>query len=208
MPNQSHERQEFRAAGGLIVKKYTKWLEQHPDLPVLFASDTEFDLRVKFMDDEPFKKNLQLSSKPQSNCTVLGFTDFLHGKPTIYINRDQYAKSTLIHELLHFFTHKNFNDNISGPLNEGVTEYFTRKVQGNAPDVQQFSPFKVARTAYKNEYESVVATRKFIKDILVPGGGTDLGDPGWDDALVKRAYFQGDLAMIKLLKENSSLKFN
>lgn len=223
MANTQQERQQFRTALLLIANRYQVWLSGNPNLMILLgAPQGKFDQMVKFMDNQPFMNNLRVSQKPLIGCTVNGFTDSLTDPPTIYINRDHARPSTLIHELLHYLTHPNFDKFTSSPLNEGVTEYFTRKVQG-AADPNQHQDFQTQRASYNKELASVNATRGHIKNVVVPmlpfirqqpiqlgrqRNPNFMPDPaggvGTDD-FVKRAYFKGEIAMINLLKGSSNL---
>ena len=142
--------------------------------------------------------------------------------PTIYINRSHANPSTLIHELLHLLTHKAFSQHTSTRLNEGVTEYFTRKVQVAADPIQH-QAFKAPRQSYPVEHTSINTTHNYIQNVIIPklpfiraqpitiGRQRDpnfIPDPaggvGTDD-FVKRAYFKGELTMINLIKAHSDL---
>ena len=136
-------------------------------MTLLGAQQAQFDIMVKFMDNAPFMQNLMLSHLPQTGCTVNGFADSLTNPPTIYINRSHASPSTLIHELLHLLTHQTFNQHTSSRLNEGVTEYFTRKVQGAADPIQH-QAFKTPRQSYPVEHTSINATHSHIKDVINP----------------------------------------
>lgn len=224
MPNDPLERQKFRTALKLIADKYQPWIYGNPNLLTLLGSSQEvFDQRVKFMDHGTFMTNLMLTTKPKIGCTTLGFTDYLTDPPTIFINRTHAKPSTLIHELLHFLTHPNFRDKTTSRLNEGITEYFTRKVQGHAAP-EHYEDFLAPRTSYDDEWADVNSMRGFFKKVIIPGSqfarteqpvviGRQRTQDFMPDLLgglsgkdfVKRAYFKGEIAMISLLKENFSL---
>jgi hypothetical protein len=144
---------------------------------------------------------------------VLGFTDFLQNPPIIYINRDDYKKPTLIHELLHFLTHPNFHREFSAKIVEGTTEYFTRKAQAKADLINQ-SAFKEKRTSYEPEHVEIYRLRQWFKGMLVPISwdirdqppkiGAHREDPLAGLPIIKgfmkKAYFQGDADSIQLFK--------
>ncbi len=209
MPNTDAERLRFKAALTLIANRYQTWISGTQQVgAILGASVSEFDRMVKFMDEGPFLTNLHVSGRPKTNCTYLGFTDYLSKPPTIYINRAKAPASTLVHELLHFLTHPTFSKLAPPDLNEGITEYFTRKTQGSASS-EKYGEFKPKRQSYDLEVAAVDARRAEIRNSVVPNiavlrksspsldpfRGTEAKD------IVKRAYFRGELAMIMLLKE-------
>ena len=88
--------------------------------------------------------NLENLKVPE-NCNIAGYTSIkpegkffqfydskgneLRCRSRIRLNLNVMSQSTIVHELLHFLTHPNFSSEASSALTEGVTEYFTRKVQ-------------------------------------------------------------------------------
>jgi hypothetical protein len=171
----------------LITVKYVDHVKSNPNLPALMTNP---NVVVNFKDQTVFETNLALTSKPKVGCRVNGFTDYMHGKPIVYINRASYTPATVIHELLHFLSHPDFNKGFKPEVVEGVTEYFTRKVQGRATD--NFAQFRVDRTGiYDTELDDVTVARSLIK-------GNAMKDVR--SAYMKRAYFFGDKDAIQLLK--------
>lgn len=187
------------------------------------AQEGKFDVMVKFMDEASFITNYSLSNgTPPVGCQINGFFSRAIKPFEIYINRTRATPSTLIHELLHLLTHESFNKATSVQLNEGVTEYFTRKVQG-ATDKDKYPDFLAERTSYQAELKSVNETRGFIKNIVLPNvpaiqnqkiqlgrqrnssfDADPTGGVSTDD-MMKRAYFKGDFAMINLLKQFATI---
>jgi hypothetical protein len=220
MANTPEERQRFRQALALIADKYRDRIAGNTNLLALLGADSgQFDQMVKFMDNDPFMTNLQLTGKPPIGCTVNGFTDYLTDPPTIFVNRTHASASTLIHELLHFLTHPNFTAQVQTRLLEGTTEYFTRKVQGIANPVTM-AAFKSPRASYTEELREIEDARGFLKNVLGPmmpmvrSQPVALGRhraPGFmPDPLdglplirdfMKKAYFGGDPQSIALLKK-------
>lgn len=226
MPNTPTDRQKLKTALNLIANKYSNWINGNGRLMALLGcNDNQFDVLIKFLDEGPFMTNYQITNgAPPLGCHVNGFFSTFIQPFEIYINRTRASDSTLIHELLHLLTDENFNRNVSSKLNEGVTEYFTRKVQGAIdPNNVNLQGFLQPRQSYPNELNNVNATRGTIKNIVNPmlpqirSQPIQLGrhrDPNFmpdpaggvsTEDMVKRAYFKGELAMINLIKEYSSL---
>ena len=87
------------------------------------------------MDQPACRTNLaaaNLGRRQRAGCTVNGFTSDTNGVRTIFVNRDTAMPATIIHELLHFFTHRVFMDRFASNVVEGLTEYFTRATQSGA----------------------------------------------------------------------------
>lgn len=115
------------------------------------------------MGENPFLPNFSLSGKPRKDCTLFGFCDF-STKPKIYINRPRAKSTTVVHEFLHFVTHQNFHSLSSSELNEGVTEYFTRKIQAKFDASEEMTDFKDDRLSYPHEYSQVGGVRNIVKN--------------------------------------------
>lgn len=118
--NEVTENQIVKNAVNLIFVKYSDCVKSNSGVLDLL---TKTDTVVKFMDEEPFLKNLMLSEKPKVGCKVNGFTDYLTGTSIIFINRGSCTPATVIHELLHFLSHKNFNETFAPQFIEGITEF-------------------------------------------------------------------------------------
>jgi hypothetical protein len=188
--NEATENQIVKNAVNLIFVKYSECVKSNSGVLDLL---TKTDTVVKFMDEEPFLKNLMLSEKPKVGCKVNGFTDYLTGTPIIFINRGSCTPATVIHELLHFLSHKNFNEAFAPEFIEGITEYFTRKVQGRAADKEPFKQFKVDRSGI---YDSEFSVVQFGRTMISKNHEKDARQ-----GYMKRAYFLGDKDAILLLKQ-------
>ena len=224
MANNPGERQQLKNALTLIANKYADWMKENQSLlSLLGASEGHFDVMVKFMDEPSFISNYSLGQgAPPVGCHINGFFSTAIKPFEIYINRTRASPSTLIHELMHLLTHETFNKSTSTRLNEGVTEYFTRKVQG-AADADRYPQFLAPRRSYPTELSDVNAARGFIKNVIVPqlpairSQKIGLGrqrNPAFDpdptggvntDDMMKRAYFKGEIAMINMLKQFSTV---
>ncbi|MBC7900531.1 MAG: hypothetical protein H7070_10825 [Saprospiraceae bacterium] len=224
MANTPTERQQLKTALTLIANKYADWMTGNQGLMALLgAREGDFDVMVKFMDEVPFISNYSLGQgAPPVGCQINGFFSKAIKPFEIYINRTRASPSTLIHELLHLLTHEIFNKNTSTRLNEGVTEYFTRKVQG-AADAARYPDFLAPRQSYPTELGDVNATRNVIKTLVVPNVPAirnqkmAIGrqrNPAFDpdptggvstDDMMKRAYFKGEISMINLLKQFATI---
>jgi len=102
---------------------------------------------------------------------VRAFQDEVRGE--IHIRKSRADLGVQLHEALHFHSHDRFRNRVGYIANEGVTEWFTRKI---GPEV------KVERdiNSFLREYTS--ATH------MVDAVGEDL---------VKKAYFDGDVSALK-----------
>jgi hypothetical protein len=178
MANTPQENQLIRLALLELSRVYSNYLTTNKFFQDLLgcASDMLFNY-VKFQDDAPFRTNLQLTGKIPEGCTVSGSTDrqgtrfaLLHS--VVYINRAVATGGTVLHELLHALSHNAWYLWASTNkkwLNEGVTEYLTRKVIKKAANSQ----FEVARDG---TYDSEFATFKNVKaqaklQATMPAGG-------------------------------------
>ena len=169
MANTPAERQQLKTALTLIANKYADWMTDNQSLmKLLGAREGDFDTMVKFMDEAPFISNYSLGNgAPPVGCHINGFFSRAIKPFEIYINRTRASPSTLVHELFHLLTNDTFNKNTSTRLNEGVTEYFTRKVQGVA-DAARYPEFIKPRVSYPTELSDVNAARHVIKNVILP----------------------------------------
>ena len=207
MPNTPKENQRAQQAFALVFTKYGSYLNGQKVAIFHKLSVGDAEVIFKFMEEEQFLINYQMTSKVAKGCQINAFTDHLNKAvganpmPVIYVNRAKATPTTLVHELLHFFTHDNFRNQVHAAMNEAATEYFTRKlvlvahVKETSGDmkVKQFADFDEDRSLiYPKEHSDLVRARNFGQM-----------DPRWKkkSGVLKRAYFQGDIAAINLLKE-------
>ncbi|MCB1777386.1 MAG: hypothetical protein KDI50_08115 [Candidatus Competibacteraceae bacterium] len=213
--NTPAERQKVRLAMLMIERKYKPWIQNHSNYRFLYTmNDQEFDSCIVFLDPAPFSQRLFLETGAShiTGCVVAGFVSRRLTPHKMYINRTQASSSTVIHELLHFLTHDNFHQSVSGIMNEGVTEYFTRKTLSRAV-TEDDDDFKTGRAAYEQELQRIRGMRCVIKTVYNPMtapdrnvtiGGARSADPKYaarTQDFMKRAYFRGEQAMIDLLNE-------
>jgi len=103
--------------------------------------------------------------------TLSGFVD---KEGRVWIHKDNGSQGTLLHEAVHKYSDPDRKLRAaSQPLNEGVTEYFTRKVNSE-------EGLKINRANYDRNYDT---TSKLVKLV-------------GEDAVAK-AYFDGDVAGLK-----------
>jgi hypothetical protein len=103
---------------------------------------------------------------------------FVDSDDRVWIHRDRGNAGTMIHEGLHKWSKDDVLD-LSQPLNEGVTEYFTRKVcAGMTP------PQAVGRTNYQNNWSVTTALVSLVGETTVAA-----------------AYFDGDTAGLQTAYE-------
>lgn len=118
-----------------------------------------------------------------------GITHSYGSATKIGINKAFHTPGTVVHELLHYHSHYRFRANFSAMLNEGVTEFFTRKV------MQLDGP----RTNMMGDSDIYAKEHAMIKALLV------------NECAVGRlsaAYFLGDLTAINEIKSDISFCMN
>jgi hypothetical protein len=93
---------------------------------------------------------------------------FVDKNGNVWVHKDRGNPATMIHEGVHKYSSKNMIKE-SQPLNEGVTEYYTRKIS----DAENIAP---ARRNYQKNYETTKALSNLVSE----------------DKLSK-AYFDGDI---------------
>jgi hypothetical protein len=106
--------------------------------------------------------------------TLNAFVDRSGATPRVFVNKDRGNAGTAIHEACHMWSHPTTPIKaLSQPFNEGVTEYFARKVCSalNPP---------IPRIVYAQNYATAAPFAALVTD-------TALG----------KAYFDGDIAAIK-----------
>ncbi len=119
-----------------------------------------------------------------------GITHSYGSAAKIGINTAFHTPGTVVHELLHYHSHYHFRANFSAVLNEGVTEFFTRKVMKLGSG---------ARTNMMGEGDIYAKEYAMIKALLVNGCVVDRLSP---------AYFLGDLTAINEIKNAPSFCTN
>ena len=136
---------------------------------------------------------------------------------TIYVRKCYHTKGTLVHEMLHWLTHKDFQlrftlnkqlDHVPGykdALIEGTTEHITRKilkVKHVRTDVNGKNNF------YGPEYDKMKALSKALKEKPIPNPESiqvSTSAPPVDvkiENLLAKAYFKGDpqaLHMVEIM---------
>jgi hypothetical protein len=202
------EKHQVQMALHLITIKYDQYIKNSDNLKLLMGA-RYFHSVVKFQDSTLFMKSFQYTGKARSGCTVNGFTDRLVAPPTIYINRATATPATLVHELLHFLTHSNFREAFKDhpKAEEGVTEYFTRKVLGLADAAKDMQgAFAVDRSGiYDEEHGDILMVRKLLREpaVVTSGRGARAAQDSSSKApkgFLKKAYFLGDPDCIAILK--------
>lgn len=217
MSNTPLERSIFRSAVNMLRSRYGFWITSPNNTYLNDLQDAKLDVLVSFMNHREFMTNRLLSGKPESGCTVLGFCDYLYATPKIYINRTHAKSTTVVHELLHFVTHDNFRKKVPSLLNEGVTEYFTRKIQTKFHPTDEMADFKDDRQSYPDEYRRVGTLRTMVKVVLRPEAlearkqPIEIGRQRHREFMpdptrgantrhfVKKAYFEGDMRLIDMM---------
>jgi hypothetical protein len=137
MPNTPQEDQLVRDAVNQLSKVYSDYLIGNRFvLGVLGCPSNQLFNWVHFLDDAPFRSNLQLSGKIPDGCQVRGSTDrqgtrFAKDHSVVWINRSAATAGTVLHELLHALSDNSWYlwaYSKKPWLNEATTEYLTRKV--------------------------------------------------------------------------------
>ena len=213
MPNTDQENQLIREAVNQLSKVYADYLSgNHFLLGVMGCPSHQLFNYVHYLDDGAFRNNLQLSGRVPVNCQVFGSTDrvgtrFAKDHSVVWINRSIATAGTLVHELLHALSDNSWYlwaYSKKTWLNEGVTEYLTRKViKKTDKDV-----FQVNRNGiYEGELGSLKQMKTMAKQAasmpMVRGGRRNQQpqqqpQPNQPPASMKAdicaAYFQGQFS--------------
>jgi hypothetical protein len=152
------------------------------------ASDDEFDRAcVKYLlQTSQFQDNVPLAAAQTGMAN--GFTDTDHGVQTILLRPGAQGVGTEVHETVHALGSDIFARPAANFLNEGITEYFTRKV--------------IAKEIRGDRYES---NTDFVSALVTAGATTDdilagLYFRGEWDAFCTALYVRaGDLLAINVL---------
>jgi len=95
--------------------------------------------------DEEFKTNAFTTTRPPKNVIVL--------------NKDKGNPGTTIHEGMHLYQNNALMSELGSPLNEGITEFFTRKVT---------TPMMIARGNYEDNYQAAVVLQQAVAKARSP----------------------------------------
>jgi hypothetical protein len=196
MPNTATDNALAQSAFKAIYARYGKHLNMNPSVKSFCQTmvlGQSIEVYVKFMDNTAFTSNFTAlgASNRASNCAVCGFTSPKLGNKydrEMYINRQHANASTVVHEMLHFFTHPLFWDHVSPVLAESVTEYFTRKVIGGTKD----KAFDMSQRQGRYDMHHTYLTMQ-RGDVKKAGDRPQMG-------YMKAAYFQGDVKSIAFIK--------
>jgi hypothetical protein len=190
MPNKPEENQLAMRAFKLIEARYGKYFDGNASIinfsgAVRHGTD-KVEGYVKFRDHEVFINNFSYDPEkrdPGAGCVICGFTTRSRAgnqfDREIYINRLYANGGTVVHEMLHFLTHRNFLASVNFAIKEAVTEFFTRKV------MKPKSNEDFDRSQRHGRYDLQHRLLKETKD-----------RKGEDRFFLRRAYFQGDLKAI------------
>lgn len=209
MANTAQENEHLNIGLSLLMSsKYGEYIKANTDHATFFEQYKRlgrncFDTWFKFQDSSAFLVSRQSnpfsnSRSKASNCTACAITvrsakslmnPAIH-EQQIYFNRAHADQTTIVHELLHFFTHRKFDAFVNSGINEAVTEYFTRKILSNVGDKTKAKGFDIGARAnrYDKEHAAIMQFHAQAK--------TDL--PSEDDYF-KRAYFGGDQTCMELI---------
>ena len=123
--------------------------------------------------------------------SINGFVD---KKGRVWIHKDRGNPGTMIHEAVHKYSDRAMIG-VSQPLNEGVTEYFTRKVCKEANITK-------TRGNYNANYKTVVALVKLVGEKTVAAAYFDGNVDGLKKAFVAKKSKEDYDAFIKATKNN------
>jgi hypothetical protein len=107
--------------------------------------------------------------------SINGFVD---SQGRVWIHKDRGNAGTMIHEAIHKYSDEALIG-ISQPLNEGVTEYFTRKV------CDALTPPITGRGNYQNNYDCVVTLVSLVTEATLASAYFDGQTDALKDAFVK-----------------------
>jgi hypothetical protein len=105
---------------------------------------------------------------------------FVDSNDRVWIHKDRGNAGTMIHEGLHKWSKEDVLD-LSQPLNEGVTEYFTRKVCAALTP-----PAAVGRTNYQSNWTVSTALVGLVGETTVAAAYFDGDTDGLEDAYVDK----------------------
>lgn len=153
------------AADELIQTRMKDWV---PDVAIAGKSISGSVAVLKGAAWEKVLRKYQVGKVPESMIreTIETANAFTAPDGKVFISADRGNPGTMIHEGIHFYAPDNFMELCGTDLNEGVTEYFARKITDD---------LGIDRTQYGKE---LLAARK-----LVALAGEDV---------VTQAYFAGD----------------
>jgi len=168
------------SAGAAIQSHLKKYLDQaikdgrKITGSVAVVGNTEWDIAGKAHYGEP-------TWTSQKRDRLSGFVDS-HGR--VWIHNDHGSPGTMLHEAVHKYS----NDamiNTSQPLNEGVTEYFTRSVGATTTP-------PTPRGNYQNNFRFVQGLVKLVGEEAVAKGYFDGDMDGLRNAFIKAGKTQAD----------------
>jgi hypothetical protein len=100
-----------------------------------------------------FGKNKWHTGPPPERTAINGFVD---DSGRVWIHRNRGNAGTMIHEAIHKYSADSIRGNLSWDLNEGITEYFTRKVcAGMSPPITGRGNY-AAQVAVANQLVTLV----------------------------------------------------
>jgi WXG100 family type VII secretion target len=141
---------------------------------VAVVGSTEWDIAGKAHYGEP-------TWTDQKRDRLSGFVD---AQGRVWVHKDQGSPGTMLHEAVHKHSSEAMN-NTSQPLNEGVTEYFTR-------DVGKTTTPPTVRTNYQNNFRFAEGLVKLVGEEAVAKGYFDGDMEGLKKAYIKAGKTEAD----------------
>jgi len=172
-PALAHETGTGKGSSGFTPKKTDKYIQdKYGDyLPEgKKTGNLAADNTTTLPDKELQNKYLSYGGDPQKAKRINGFA--LIESEKAYLNEDKMNGGTAYHESLHLYSDKNYYREYGTNINEGTTEYLTKKGTG---------PRGIDRSMIYSSQEKAIAK---------------LSDKVGDDA-IKKAYFQGKTNRLK-----------
>jgi hypothetical protein len=220
MANTTEENALVQRALLLVRMRYGEYLPTSTffvDFYNTAQSRKPVDRFVQFMSPAAFASAFYVAGlKRKSGCTICAFTapkKGASGEWEICVSRTLANPTTIVHELLHFFTHPTVFGKLSAEMNEGITEYFTRKCVNQAVKITPkkaekdtgsetakkaekdigFRDFEMSGRAghYDQHHNLVSLARDGLKKVKQRGKG-----------YMKRAYFQGNPDALNLIVQH------
>jgi hypothetical protein len=169
-----------------LIKKYLGELPHLKDLiDAAVKAGKQADGFIAVLDKENWERVYEsefpsepIGSTPEKNTNA--YTSTKQEQGPIILNKDRGNAGTAVHEGMHRYQNDATNTQLGFNFNEGLTEYFTRRVTSH-------DDLKIVRDNYKINHQLV---SQFLKPCL---GSDDVTQ----ETVMAKAYYGGDVATMR-----------